>query len=115
MYCKLLWDTSIALALPGRPTQFPTGMDVPAVQTGSGLNVEELLALDVQVVLMSGMFHLEEQISLSQEDLIREGAKLLGFNRLGSSITKLMEYAIAYNKEKGRIVVGTNGNWTTAQ
>ena len=68
----------------------------------------------IQEAAAAVYFALEEQISLSQADLIREGAKLLGFNRLGSSITKLMEYAIAYNKEKGRIVVGTNGNWTTA-
>lgn len=55
---------------------------------------------------------LAEQISLSQEDLIRESAKLLGYARLGTSLTALMTSAIHCAQQKGRITVSTNGNWT---
>ena len=58
---------------------------------------------------------IEEQFSLSQEDLIREAAKLMGYTRLGSSVTYLFSNAIRYAVWKGKITQGTNGNWTTAK
>lgn len=57
---------------------------------------------------------LSEQISLSQEDLIRESAKLLGYARLGSALTELLTTGIRYAQWKGRIATGANGNWTLA-
>jgi hypothetical protein len=55
---------------------------------------------------------LEDQISLNQEDLIREAAKLMGYPRLGSSVTNLFSNAIRYAVWKGKIAQGPNGNWT---
>jgi hypothetical protein len=57
---------------------------------------------------------LEDQISLSEEDLIREAAKLMGYTRLGSSVTYLFSNAIRYAVWKGKITQGANGNWTIA-
>ena len=54
---------------------------------------------------------LEDQISMTEEDLIREGAKLLGFSRLGSAVTPLMSAAIAYAAAHGVITTGQNGNY----
>jgi hypothetical protein len=55
---------------------------------------------------------LEDQISLNQEDLIRESAKLLGYSRLGTAVTAVFTEAVRYSAEKGRITEGINGNWT---
>ena len=58
---------------------------------------------------------LEDQISLSQDDLIRESAKLLGYTRLGTSVTYLFSNAIRYAVWKNKITQGANGNWTIAK
>jgi very-short-patch-repair endonuclease len=55
---------------------------------------------------------LEDQISLNQDDLIRESAKLLGYTRLGTSVTYLFSNAIRYAVWKNKITQGANGNWT---
>ena len=54
-----------------------------------------------------------DQISLSQQDLIKEGAKALGFPRLGSKIQAVMEEAIRFSASQGLIHKGSNGFWTT--
>ena len=65
------------------------------------LPVQEAAAAVCQVLL--------EQISLSEEDLYREAAKLLGYARPGAAVTALLREAIAYAAEKGRIQTGANG------
>lgn len=52
-----------------------------------------------------------DQISLSHQDLIKEGAKALGFMRLGTKVSEAMENAISYADSSGRIHKGPNGNW----
>ena len=58
---------------------------------------------------------LEDQISLNQEDLIREAAKLMGYTRLGTAVTNLFSNAIRYAVWKSKITQGPNGNWTLAK
>ena len=55
---------------------------------------------------------LEEQLGLSGEDLVREGAKLLGYVRLGSAVSALLRAAIAQAEREGMIALGANGRWT---
>ena len=54
---------------------------------------------------------LQEQISLSDDDLIREGAKILGYTRMGNVVIALMENGITLAKQQGRIQKGTNDRW----
>ena len=54
---------------------------------------------------------LQEQISLSDDDLIREGAKVLGYTRMGNVVIALMENGIALAQQQGRIQKGTNDRW----
>lgn len=54
---------------------------------------------------------LDEQIGLSQEDLIREAAKRMGYTRSGSVVSALFTSAIACAAKKNRIRQGANGNW----
>lgn len=55
------------------------------------------------------------QISLPAEELIREAAKLMGYNLTSSTIRSLFASAIKGAEEKGKIKLGTNGNWTEAE
>ncbi len=58
---------------------------------------------------------LEDQLSLNQEDLMREGAKLLGYPRMGSAIGLLMQEAVRYAQWKNRITLSPNGNYALSQ
>ena len=58
---------------------------------------------------------LDEQVSLLEEDLIREAARLMGYNRLGSVVTQLFQNAILCAKRQGQIELAANGNWILAQ
>lgn len=53
-----------------------------------------------------------DQIALSPDDLAKEAAKQLGFSRLGTNLTTLMEAAVEYNKTAGYLTVAENGNIT---
>ena len=75
--CEILCALGCGDTLVGRGMycDYPASvLDLPAVQTGGSLNVEELLALNPQVVIMSGMFHLDEQLDV----LERNGVKVIG-------------------------------------
>lgn len=52
-----------------------------------------------------------DQISLPEDDLIREAARMMGYNRLGSVVTELFRKAILCAKGQGRIEIASNGNW----
>ncbi|MGN0517173.1 MAG: DUF3320 domain-containing protein [Acutalibacteraceae bacterium] len=54
---------------------------------------------------------LYKQIGLSQDDLIREAAKLMGYTRLGSIVTALFKSAIDAAQAQGKIEQSVNGNY----
>lgn len=58
---------------------------------------------------------LDDQVSLLEEDLIREAARSMGYNRLGSVVTQLFQSAIVCAKRQGQIELAANGNWVLAQ
>ncbi len=58
---------------------------------------------------------LRDQLSLNPEDLAREGAKLLGYPRMGSAIALLMQEAVRYALWKNWIFLAPNGNYTLTQ
>jgi very-short-patch-repair endonuclease len=78
---------------------------------GQDLNKRDAKDVPIQEAVNAICFVLYEQISLSQEDLVREAAKLLGYTRLGSIVVASFRTAIHYAHEKLRIETGTNGNW----
>ncbi|MBR4401614.1 MAG: DUF3320 domain-containing protein [Synergistes sp.] len=55
---------------------------------------------------------LEEQISMPEEDLVKEAAKLLGFARQGTALASLFADAVRYASAKGMITKSANGNLT---
>ena len=75
--CEILYALGCGDALVGRGKycDYPADvLELPAVQSGTDLNLEEILALNPQVVIATGMFHLEEQISLLEQN----GVKVIG-------------------------------------
>lgn len=58
---------------------------------------------------------LYEQISLLEDDLIREAARLMGYTRSGSIVTELFHKAILCAQRQGRIELSSNGNWILTQ
>ena len=78
---------------------------------GEDSNKRDAKDVPVQEAENAICFVLYEQISLSQEDLVREAAKLLGYTRLGSIVVASFGAAINYAHDKQRIETGTNGNW----
>ncbi len=58
---------------------------------------------------------LDEQISLSETDLIRETAKKFGFSRMGGVIESTVGYSIRKGISSGRLVKAENGNIAAAE
>lgn len=75
--CEILYALGCGEALVGRGMycDYPAPvLDLPAVQSGENINLEEILALEPQVVVLTGMHHLEEQIALLEQN----GVKVIG-------------------------------------
>jgi len=75
--CEILCALGCGDALVGRGKycDYPASvLELPAVQSGSNTNLEEILALEPQVVIMSDMAHTEEQVNLLEQN----GVKVIG-------------------------------------
>ena len=75
--CEMLCALGCEDALVGRGKycDYPASvLELPAVQSGKNTNLEEILALQPQVVVMSDMAHTEEQINLLEQN----GVKVIG-------------------------------------
>ena len=75
--CEMLCALGCEDALVGRGKycDYPASvLELPAVQSGANTNLEEILALQPQVVVMSDMAHTEEQVNLLEEN----GVKVIG-------------------------------------
>lgn len=72
--CEILCAIGCEDALVGRSKycDYPESiLDVPVVQSGAETNMEELLALEPQVVLMSDMSQTEEQANLLEQNGVK--------------------------------------------
>ncbi|MBR6572071.1 MAG: ABC transporter substrate-binding protein [Clostridia bacterium] len=72
--CEMLCALGCEDALVGRGKycDYPASvLELPAVQSGANTNLEEILALNPQVVVMSDMAHTTEQVELLEQNGIR--------------------------------------------
>lgn len=86
--CEILCALGCEDALVGRGMycDYPASvLELPAVQSGENINLEEILALEPQVVVLTGMHHLEEQIALLEQN----GVKVIGTD--ANSIAEVYE------------------------
>ncbi len=58
---------------------------------------------------------LSDQVSLSEEDLIREAAKLLGYTRMGTQVEAMICAALNRALSLGRVSKGTGGKWVLSE
>ena len=79
--------------------------------SGEGINKRDAKEVPVEEVVNAIRYVLIEQISLSEEDLIRESAKLLGYTRIGTNVEYLIHKGINASSVAGKIVRGTNMKW----
>lgn len=72
--CEMLYALGCEDALVGRGVycDYPAAvLELPAVQSGGNTNLEEILALQPQVVVMGDMAHTKEQVALLEENGIQ--------------------------------------------
>lgn len=79
--------------------------------SGEGDSKRDAKDVSVTEAVNALCYALSQQISLSQDDLIREGAKCLGYTRLGSMVSQLMSQAVEAAQIKGRIKLDKNNKW----
>jgi DNA polymerase III delta prime subunit len=79
--------------------------------SGEGDSKRDAKDVSVTEAVNALCYALSEQISLSQDDLIREGAKCLGYTRLGNVVSDLMSQAIISAETTGRIKLDKNKKW----
>ena len=79
--------------------------------SGEGVNKRDAKEVPVEEVVNAIIYVLTEQISLSEEDLIREAAKLLGYTRIGNIVEFLVYEGINEASSTGKICRGINSKW----
>lgn len=80
-------------------------------RSGEGEQKREAKDVPVQEAANAILKVLTDQISLSQEDLLREAANLMGYTRLGVNVVSVFLDAVRYAERNGKIAVDINGNW----
>ncbi|MBQ7415994.1 MAG: DUF3320 domain-containing protein [Oscillospiraceae bacterium] len=76
---------------------------------GNDGNHRDVRDVPVQEVANAIYTVLYEQVSMAQEDLLRETAKKLGYTRLGGNVLSVLALGIRYAQDQGGIVTGSNG------
>lgn len=79
--------------------------------TGNGDNKRDTKDVPITEAVNAVSYVLEQQISLSNDDLIREAAKLMGYTRMGNLVVALFEKAIDQAAKQNKIKLGANGKW----
>lgn len=92
------------------PEQDPAAYDIYRVAENED-DRRDAKDLPVQEAVNAVYQALADQLSLNNEDLIRESAKLMGYSRLGSAVSAAFTAAITYAQAQGKITASPNGNW----
>ena len=79
--------------------------------SGEEENRRDVRDVPVQEVANAIYTVLYEQVSMGQEDLLRETAKKLGYTRLGGNVLSALALGIQYAQAQGGITTGTNGTF----
>ena len=79
--------------------------------SGEGEDRRDVRDVPVQEVANAIYTVLYEQISMGQEDLLRETANKLGYTRLGNNVLSALALGIQYAQAQGGITTGTNGTF----
>ena len=78
--------------------------------SGEGDSRRDIRDVPVQEIANAMYAVLNEQVSMSRDDLLRETANKLGYTRLGSNVVACMNQGFSYAESRGTITTGTNGS-----
>ena len=81
-------------------------------KTGEGDNKRDTKDVPITEAINAVCYVLEQQISLLEDDLIRESAKLMGYTRMGNIVVALFKEAVKLANGQDKIKLGANGKWT---
>ena len=79
--------------------------------SGEGDSKRDVRDVPVQEVANAIYTVLYEQISMEQDDLLRETANKLGYTRLGNNVLSALAHGIQYAQAQGGITTGANGTF----
>ena len=79
--------------------------------SGEGDSKRDVRDVPVQEIANAIYTVLYEQVSMGQDDLLRETANKLGYTRLGSNVLAALAHGIAYAQKQGGITTGSNGTY----
>ncbi len=79
--------------------------------SGEGDSHRDVRDVPMQEVANAICVVLHEQVSMAQEDLLREAARKLGYARLGGNVQTTLEAGIQYAQTRGRITLSSNGTF----
>lgn len=79
--------------------------------SGEGSSRRDARDVPVQEAANAVYCVLYEQVSMGQEDLLRETAKKLGYTRLGGNVLSALAAGIRYAQSQGGITSGANGTF----
>ena len=77
--------------------------------SGDGDSRRDIRDVPVQEIANAMYAVLNEQVSMSRDDLLRETAAKLGYTRLGSNVVSCMNQGFAYAENRGTITTSPNG------
>jgi len=101
---ELLGGMGLPISRQGEQVFYWLPNQGPEVYTGFrtiGEEHRDIREVAVQEIVNALRYVLEQQLSMSKGDLLRQAMKALGYNRLGGSVTTAMETALEYAIEKG--------------
>ncbi len=79
--------------------------------SGDGESRRDVRDLPVQEVANAIYTVLYEQVSMAQEDLLREAAKKLGYPRMSGNVLSQLALGLQYAKSRDGITLGANGTY----
>ena len=77
--------------------------------SGEGDSRRDIRDVPVQEIANAMYAVLNEQVSMSREDLLRETANKLGYTRMGNNVVSSMNQGFSYAESRGTISTGANG------
>jgi hypothetical protein len=79
--------------------------------SGDGDHRRDVRDVPVQEIANAIYTVLYEQVSMGQDDLLRETANKLGYTRLGNNVLSALAMGIQYAQSQGGITTGVNGTF----
>lgn len=84
-------------------------------KTGEGNDKRDAGDIPIAEAVNAVIYILEQQISLSEDDLIRETAKLMGYTRMGNIVVSLFKEAVLQANKQNRIRLSNNNRFVLSK